>query len=122
MKQFIQDGHTLVLRALRTLIGAELAMTASEGVPFAVIEAVESRDWASATFVGQLHHLELRFEGMAAAVKAAVDRLVTELPEVDASMIGHSLAEAAVTGCEAVDAVDGQAITRVKVEALTIEE
>lgn len=116
MRHPIQDGHTLALRAIRKLI------VAGHTAPLLVVEEIASRDWASATFVGQLHCFEIRLEGSAAAVTAAVARIEAKLPEVDVAMPGHLLAEAAVTATAIVAPQVARYAARLTIEALTLAE
>lgn len=123
MKPFIQDGHSLVLRAVRKLIAVPGAIDASErdAPPRMVIEAIETRDWASATFVGQQHTLSLRLEGDCASVGEAVERLSAGLAEVDVSGAGYFLADAALETFTSTLEGDGM-VAELRIEALTIEE
>lgn len=123
MKAFIQDGHTLVLRAVRKLVAVpgDLGTVERAGAPHIIIEAIETRDWASATFVGQQHRLMLRLEGNAGCVADAVERLSAGLAEVDVAAAGYFLADAALEGFNLT--LDGEvAVAEITVEALTIEE
>ena len=112
MKPFIQDGHILALRAVRATLGEAT-------VPM-IVEAIETTDWASATFVGARHRLDIRLEGGEDTVAHAVERLVRDLPEADVATNHHFLADAAVTGFDL--ALGGAATCAVvTIEALTIE-
>ena len=114
MKPFIQGGHTLALRAVRTVLGTDAGLRL-------IVETIETVDWASATFVGKRHRCELRVEGAQAAVSAAVERLARELPEVDVATSGYFLADAALDGFAL--AFDGEdTVASLTVDALTIED
>jgi hypothetical protein len=74
----------------------------------------ESRDWASALFVGARHRLALALDGPDAADRA--DRLRETLPEMELDLRGGFVAD-----CQAiVTLVDGRPV--LGIEALTIEE
>ncbi len=114
MKPFIQDGHTLALRAVRTLIGEGDALRL-------IVESIETTDWASATFVGKRHGCDLRIEGGEAGVVAAIDRLRRDLPTIDVAACGYFLADAALEGFALT--LDGaRTVASVTVGALTIED
>lgn len=120
MKTFIKDGHTLVLRAVRKLAGAGTGW----GVPGSglrlILEEVVSRDWASATFSGQLHRTLMRLEGPAAEVEAAVMRIEAGLPEADGEAGRYFVAEAGLTDV-AIETRETQAIATLTIDALTLE-
>lgn len=65
--------------------------------PILIVEELAVQDWASVTFVGALHRLDLRLEGPAAAVAAAGERLQQELATRDIPLPGHFVAEIALT-------------------------
>lgn len=112
MKPFIQDGHILVLRAVRALIGSN---------PRLVVEAIATVDWASATFVGKRHQCELRIEGDAQEIADALDRLARELPEVDVAACGHFLADCLLNRVELSRNAE-ETVAALTIEALTIAE
>lgn len=82
-----------ILRAVTSLAGT--SATDREKAMMLIAE-IRSADWASATFVGATHAIDLRFEGPAAAVAAAVDRLVAGLADCEIPIAGHIVAEIAV--------------------------
>jgi hypothetical protein len=97
------DAATLLDRALTTSAaraGLELAVTTAE-----------STRWASATFTGARHVLEVAIGGDAAAAWLA------ELPEAELPMRGHLVADLAVVR----QARSGARIVAT-IEALTVEE
>lgn len=94
--------------ARETLIAA-LAARGGQGCE---VRAVETRSWASATFAGARHRLEVRLPSA-----AAVDAFEAGLGEAEFSLRGHLLADIAVAGRREVGA--GMML---EVEALTIEE
>lgn len=72
--------------------------------PIVVIEEIRTTDWASVTFVGQRHELDLRIVGEADAVAAAMVRLAEDLAEHDIPIAGHFIAEIHVIPAMAVAA------------------
>lgn len=62
-----------------------------------IVEELVTRDWASATFTGALHRLDLRLDGPAASVAQACDRLQAGLSTRDIPLPGHFVAEIALT-------------------------
>ena len=127
MKPFIQDGHTLVLRAVRAALGDgadSRSFAPGEAGVRMIVESIETTEWASATFVGQRHRLELRLEGGEEAVTSALDRLERGLPEVEVATGVYFLADAALARYEltlGADAPGEGTIAAIEVEALTIE-
>lgn len=87
--------------------------------PGLVVEGVKSRSWASATFTGARHEVDLRLEGAGAAAAAAAFLENLECAEFD--LRGHILADISLVsdqrhwspGCEQV---------RLRIEALTVED
>ena len=62
------------------------------------IAAHREKSWASITFAGARHHIELVFEG-AEAVEAG-ERLIAELPDHEFAIPGQLVAEAAVASVD----------------------
>jgi hypothetical protein len=93
MRPFSNHVQAALLRA----IASEAGLDADDREkPILVVEEIRSVDWASATFVGARHEIDLRFEGTTAAVTAAADRLALALPDADIPICGHIVAEIAV--------------------------
>lgn len=61
--------------------------------PSVIVEEIRSTDWASLTFVGQRHALDLRLEGEADAVAAVLTRIVETLAEHEIPIAGHFVAD-----------------------------
>jgi hypothetical protein len=80
-----------------------------------IVEAVESRTWASITFSGERHRIALRIEG--GDGPAAADRFLDGLAEREFDLGGHLLADIAAVA----DERDGDVI-RLTLEALTVEK
>lgn len=120
MKHFIQDGHSLVLRSLRKLVGTETVPGATTGTVQLVIEQIGTRDWASAMFVGQLHRVEARLEGEARAVTDALLRVREGIAESDPGTGAQFIAEAALVSAT-IQSLNGCGVARIAIEALTLE-
>lgn len=86
--------HAAILRAIAAEAGAD---GRDREKPIMVVESITATDWASATFVGARHDIEVRLDGEPTAVAAAVDRLVSGLPEREIPISGHIVAEIAAT-------------------------
>ena len=95
-------ARTELLRALEPHVG-----------PFTVLKA-ESRDWASALFVGARHRLALALDGPDGVARA--DRLSESLPEMELDLRGGF-----VDDCQAIVTRADERIV-LGIEALTIEE
>lgn len=101
------DATTALLRAIRARFG--------EFDSF-VLEEIVSRTWASATFLGARHVLQLRLRGPEGI--AAADRFLDGLEAAEFRLRGHILADIALV---ARDRLDDSAI-RLRIEALTVED
>ena len=118
-------GHvaTAILREIDSLarIGP-----ADRQKPMIVIEELRAFDWASITFVGQRHELDLRLDGDADVVAAALVRLGDELATADIPMAGHFIAEIRVVPGERLlaDATQpsGSVRQQLRVEALVLRD
>ena len=90
--------------------------------PILIIEEIRSSDWASATFIGKLLAFDLRIEGEAAAVAAAMTALESGLADRDIAIGGQIVAEIGVLpgdGCATADNMLSKSLT---VNALTIND
>jgi hypothetical protein len=94
----VTDAAVLLVRALR--ISARAAGAAM------IVCATDERSWASATFAGVRHHIDLQVEP-----DAATDDWLARLPEIDLPLRGHLVADLTL------DRHPGQ----VRLEVLTIE-
>lgn len=61
MKSMFSDAQAPLLRAVQRLLITALTYDSTDAVAV-VVESAISEDWASATFVGERHALELRLE------------------------------------------------------------
>ena len=108
MKTILHDAHVGLLRSLRGLLASgELA----SGLPPLTIEGLSATPWASATFTGQTHSIELRVRG------TNVERLLAQLASIDPMIPGHALIDLTIS--EVARSADG---VRVVIEALTLED
>lgn len=85
-----------------------------------IVENIRSDDWASATFVGATHALELRIEGAAQTVAAAAAALHDGLAECDIPIAGHIAAEVEVILGKYTNIIDNMISISLTVNALTI--
>ena len=95
------------------------ALIARAGLPRdrILLSAWRSVDWQSLTFIGERHHISLRFSGPDSA--AAVARFTSGLQDAEFSIPGQIVADIAIIG-EPDRPEDGSAI--LAIEALTIAE
>lgn len=91
-------------------------------LPGLVIESFDSAPWASLTFTGERHRLEVRLDGRPDEVEAAQDRIeaLIEAPTFDLGR--HCLIELALTASDAELRDDGTMRLALTLEALTIED
>ncbi len=108
MKTMLHDAHVGLLRALRALLASG---GVASGLPPLTIEGLSARPWASATFTGQTHCIELRVRG------TTVEPLLTQLLAIDPMIPGHALID--LTIADVSRTADG---VRVVIEALTLED
>ena len=108
MKTILHDAHVGLLRSLRLLLTTG---GVASGLPPLTIEGLSARPWASATFSGHTHSIELRLRG------GSVEPLLAQLTTVDPMIPGHALID--LTIAEVARDHDG---VRVVIEALTLED
>lgn len=114
MRTMISSAQGTLLRAIRRFL--EEGTDAS--CPAMVVEATASEAWASATFSGQRHRLELSFAG---GDTARVDRLVAELGRAELVVPGHIVADIALIEHEMRDG-EPLPMHRLVFEALTVAD
>jgi hypothetical protein len=90
--------------------------------PMLILESIHSEDWASATFVGQRHWLDLRIAGYAQTVAQAGRQLHALLGEMEIAVQGHIVAEVVVTSVSTLIDNAGQTELSLRIEALTIAD
>jgi hypothetical protein len=111
--------HAAILRA----IAAEADVDSDDREkPIMVIGEIRTTDWASATFVGARHEIDVRLDGEPGAIAAAVDRLTSRLPERDIPISGHIVAEIAVTPVNTSKQKVNIGVCRLIVNVLTITD
>ncbi len=94
-----------------------IVQIAGEG---AVIDAASSRPWASATFNGSRHSIDLRFDAPDAHARAA--SLAETLPEADFAIPGFIVADLAVDAQDQGRGEDGRPWALLRLSALVIED
>jgi hypothetical protein len=117
MRPFGNHVHVALLRAIAFEAGLD---GGDREKPILIVEEIRSVDWASATFIGARHEIDLRFEGPAAAVAAAADRLVEALPDADIPICGHIVAEIAAAPVNTAKQKVNISAGRLRVNVLTI--
>lgn len=131
MSHALGGGHNALLRVLRGLTSGGLEGKSSfaglldpddRKTPTLVIEALDSVSWASATFLGQRHRLELRLDGGDGGVaESMAERLARRLLDIELGTVGHVLVDISHVGTELVDR-EGIVSARLTFEALTLED
>lgn len=94
----------------------------ADAPPLLVIEDLQESPWASLTFTGTRHHLELRLSGSEQAVEEAASALSTWTDEADPLPGGHFLAEVQITETAREIGGTGRMLLCLRLDALTIEE
>ncbi len=125
MRLQLTDVHTRLLRSIRSLIAADPNLAQwlddSDG-PRLIIEGFDSEPWASLTFSGTRHRLDIRLQGPGHAVADASVHLRALLKEPELELPGHFLAE--IEAIETISDIQHEGLTSlaIQVEALTIVE
>ncbi len=106
---------------MRAMIDATSALLRAiagrfDGLAF-VVEEIQSRSWASATFSGARHELTFRLEGDGAG--RASEAFLADMEAAEFNLRGHVLADIALLFEERPD--EGHFV-RISLEALTVEE
>lgn len=125
MRYQLTDVHVRLLRGIRTLIASDAELGRwldGAEAPHLVIEAFDSEPWASLTFTGTRHRLDLRLQGPVGDVAKAAARVRQLLKDPALDLPGHFLAE--IETEEKSPEAGGQGCVQVAiaVEALTIVE
>ena len=130
MRALFTDAHARLIRAVREAIAADLwigrwllcdPLDPGAG-PSLVIEDFASEPWASLTFAGMRHQLDIRLRGTIQDVETAYDRLLAVMVEPDIMIPGHFLADVQLVESIAEIRPDGGMDLAIQFEALTIEE
>ena len=111
--------HAAVLRALAVIAGSD---SADRQKPAMIVEAVRSEDWASVTFVGATHVIELRLEGDADVVAAACARLIAQIADHDIPVAGQIVADIAIALSSRATHPDNIVAQSLTVNLLTIKD
>ena len=136
MRASLTDAHVRLLRGIREVIAQDERLAGWLAHPFdlvrddtparraqgLVIENFESEPWASLTFTGMRHRLDVRLSGEEAHVADAYDRLKALLADPPLHLPGHFVAELELIDSLGEIRPDGQMDLVVRIEALTIEE
>lgn len=125
MRAGLTDPHIRLLRRMREWISADpwfVNWQEAGGRPSLSIESFDSEPWASLTFTGTRHSLDVRLDGAGSDVEQALAHLQDSLPDTDLGLTGHFLAEIQITETETEISEDGRTSLCLRLEALTIEE
>ena len=108
-------GHVAgcIVRAVETLAASGWTGLA------VIVEDIAVEEWASATFEGYRHRLQMRLEGSADLVGAATARIVAGLAEMDIPLSGQFVADIAVPVAPLVSDATGTRQVMI-VDALTL--
>ena len=125
MQPFASRVHAPLRAALLDLLGPmagspEFARGA-RNMPTLTVEDVTVEDWASLTFEGQKHRIELRLDGEQAVVEAAGAVFAAALGDVEFTIPGQIVADIALTSTAMVTG-GGLASRRLRFEVLTIDD
>lgn len=111
-----------ILRAVAALVDAGAGASATDRQkPTMIVEEIRSTGWASATFIGATHGLDLRLEGSAAVIAAAMQAL-EGLPDAEIPIVGHIVAEIAACAGPTHIIADNIIAKCLTVNVLTIED
>jgi hypothetical protein len=136
MRAGLASANGRIVRALQTRLGLEggvasaavlLPDPAGRGTdpvhpPTMIIEELHEEPWASLTFTGTRHRVELRLDGREQALAEAVEALSTWSEEADPLPGRHFLAEVQVTETAREVGEGGRMALSLRLDALTIEE
>lgn len=125
MRLMLRDGHGELLRGLRRLMDGDPVLAPllsnDRNSPSLTVEGLSSEAWASATFAGHRHQLDLCVRGPEPLLAQARTRLEARLRDADVPMRGHVLVDMTLAAAETfVD--DGETRCRLSFEALTVED
>ena len=125
MQPFASRIHGPLRAALLDLLGGAaeaggIAAAARE-VPILTVEDIAVEEWASLTFEGHRHRVELCLDGAPALVEAAAKVFAAKLGEVEFDVAGEIVADIALTSTALVRG-GGRTSRRLCFEVLTIAE
>ena len=134
MRTMMRDAHGALLRAVGAILSRDdrVAHLVGRGhdLPGLTIAGVASERWASATFAGQRHRVDIRLRGAADEVEAARAAdvgvgaraaIAESLPAAEFDVRGHLVADVALV---AANTAVGEGITVCDLgfEMLTVED
>lgn len=114
MRPLMTGAHGALLRALEKYFDTER----ERNLPGLRIEGLRSESWASVTFSGHRHHLDL---ALGVTQEAALDGLISTLSSAELVVPGHFVADVTLIAREWQRTADGRRI-RLSFEILTIED
>ncbi len=120
--------HTQLLGAVRTQLANDAVLAglllADDGhSPQLSVSLLETKPWASATFNGAHHHLEMALngEGPKSLTVQATDRIILALHDADMTLNGYALIDFQFAGAETKIDEDGSCC-RLHFDALTLSD
>jgi hypothetical protein len=116
MRPVLTGGQGALLRSLSRWLEAERV---GRDLPLLVVESLESEAWASATFAGARHQLDVRIEGDRAIMAAA--GIAGRLGEAELLVPGAIVADVALVHQETSMGADGTTC-RLRFELVTVDE
>jgi hypothetical protein len=133
MRAGLASANGRIVRALQARLGlaggadsAALLLSGSaadpSSAPTMVIEELREDPWASLTFSGTRHRVELRLDGREQALADALEALASWSEEAEPLPGGHFLAEVQVTETAREVGEGGRMALSLRLDALTIEE
>jgi len=136
MRAGLASANGRMVRALHARLGLAGAVESAEALlsadaggnsdplcqPLMVIEDLQEEPWASLTFSGTRHRVELRIDGRAQAIAKAVEALETWSEEAEPLPGGYFLAEVQVTETARQVGGFGRMLLGLRLDVLTIEE
>lgn len=125
MQMFASRIHAPLRAALLDLLAAHAASAGftalDRDLPTITVEEVAVEDWASLTFDGQRHRIELRLDGDPALLAAAGKAIAAELGQVEFTVPGHLVADIALVATDFARS-GAAASRRLCIEVLTIAD
>jgi hypothetical protein len=125
MRARLSDPHGQLLALLRARVSPEPWINRPSGAggpPALTLEAFDAEPWASLTFTGMRHALDMRLDGLAQEVLSVLDSLALWADEPDSDLSGHFLADVQITERAREVRDGGHMSLSLRLEALTIEE
>jgi hypothetical protein len=123
------DCHGLLLRAVQTAlaetptIGA-LLMGSQTDRQLAIAD-LETKAWASATFSGHRHRLEIAYRAQGEDLHASsqiVAQVVQRLDDADLCLPGHALIDLRFVGAKTQTGATGDVSANLAFDAITLED